>query len=227
MNPFIAFFKDLLRLGLESFGRYYSSYVGIVSSNEDPEQLSRLQLVIPIITGGKVLEIWAFPRNVYAGKNYGMQILPQRGDIVRVEFESGDPKAPIWSFSHFARYEKPDEEELKDVKSFWFITPGGHRVVINDTKNYIHIEDSQENKVTIDEVGITLQVKDGNKINLGNPITDKAVLGDKLHDVLKELVETLQSATTSAGPFLPPTQLKLLTIKAELETILSNTVNLK
>lgn len=68
------------------------------------------------------------------------------------------------------------------------------------------------------------------KVVLAHDGAYKAVLGDKLVDLLKDLTDLLKSAkvNTSIGPqpFMPGTQLKLAQLKAKWETILSNLVKL-
>lgn len=181
-NPFdsvMGIFNSLIREGFEKFGRYYSKYRGFVSDNADPDGFSRLKLVIPEITGKFPLEYWAWPGNNYSGDGYGMQIIPQKGDMVWVEFEKGNPRAPIWNFGHFG--EKPDgamekPEELKDVKNYWFMTPEGQRIELDDTNK---------------QIVLTLL----EKLMLGDKdVTEPGVLGN----ILKTKLETLCTKTALA-----------------------------
>lgn len=149
----IEIFNKLLTQGIEAFGRYYGSYRGYVIDNEDPEGFGRLKIMVPQITGIDVIDYWAWPKGVYSGKGYGSQIIPEKKDMVWVEFEYGSPRKPIWMHGHFANQiddktsEKPDE--LKDIKNFWFKTPGGHIVEMDDTNQWVKVTTSK---------GVTLQM---------------------------------------------------------------------
>jgi len=123
-------FNNIVYNGLESLGRYYSSYRGYVVDNEDEDDLGRIQVKIPSVTHNDVHPVWAYPKNQWGGKDYGMQLLPLKGEIVWVEFEHGDPKYPIWNFAHRAIGEKP--EEFISSKIYGFKTPKGQLVIIDD-----------------------------------------------------------------------------------------------
>lgn len=232
-DPFSSFLKDLMYLGLEQFGRYYSSYMAVVANVDDPENLNRLQLVIPEITEGVYL-YWAFPKSNYAGKGYGVQLLPQRGDTVWVEFERGNPKVPIWSHGYFARDEKPQGEDLDDKNTYWLITPKGHKVIINDTKNYINILDSRGNQVWIAE-DITIKQFNGkaikltgSEISIGIEDVEPGVIGDTLEEVITKLVDILKVAKDTGGfVMFPDDVIKLETwVLEELPKIKSKIVKI-
>lgn len=186
-NPFdtvMNILRAIFTEGLEKFGRYYSKYRGFVADNEDPDGFSRLKLVIPQISGKFPLEYWAWPANNYSGKGYGMQIIPQKGDMVWVEFEHGNPRFPIWNFGHFSF--EPDEktpekpEELKDIQNYWFMTPEGHRIELDD-----------KNKKVI----LTLL----EKLYLGDKEAEEpAVLGLKLKEKWGKLCDEVGKACTKA-----------------------------
>jgi hypothetical protein len=124
------FAKALIFQGLEALGKYYSAYRGYVISNEDPENLGRVEVIVPAITKDKTHVKWAYPKNQFSGKNYGIQVLPQVGDIVWVEFETGNPRFPIWSHGHFITDGKPQEFATSQV--YGFKTPKGQVIIIDD-----------------------------------------------------------------------------------------------
>ena len=198
-NPFEPIWNVLnaiFREGLEKFGRYYSSYRGFVFDNEDPEGFGRLKLIIPQITGKAPLEYWAWPKGQFSGEGYGMQITPQKGDMVWVEFEMGNPRVPIWDYGHFSFKEdgktpqKPDIEELKSLKNFWFMTPDGHRIELDDENMQI--------VVTLLE-----------KLMLGDKdVTEPVPLGN----ILKEKLETLCTKTATACTKAQSMNTKIATI---------------
>lgn len=183
MNPLAKIFNNLITRGFEFYGRYYSSYRGFVIDNNDPDNYGRLKLKVPQIYGSQLMDYWAWPKGVFSGKGYGLQCTPQKGDMVFVEFEMGDPKKPIWTFGHFGRTtdslkEKPPE--LSDIGNFWFKTPKGNLVEFDDTHESIRITDCN---------GTTLIFKD--KVLQLNGDDEPAVLGDKNEDVFKAIEDSL------------------------------------
>jgi len=158
MNPLIQVIKSIARYGLESFGKYYSTYRGYVFDVEDPENLCRLKVIVPQV-GKQPFNVWAWPKNSFNGKGYGSQCLPQKGDLVWVSFEGGCPEVPLWEHGHRGRKEIPDGDEFKDKKSYWFKTPKGNWVNFYDTKNLIHIENVTGNTLELNEYGIEGKTK--------------------------------------------------------------------
>lgn len=216
--------KDLVYLGLEAMGRYYSSYMGYVADRDDPENLNRLRLIIPGVSGTEVYDYWALPKGLFSGEGYGVQIIPQKGDVVWVEFQNGHPSKPMWHMGYRARNEiKQGEPDLTDKDAYWFITPQGHVIKINDTKNYIHIKTQQGDYVELNNNSISL-VTD-KKISLGTLDTsaEPAVLGNKNVDVHNDVQDVLQKLTdalnkdviaSTGGQFLRFTNLQ--TVIAQL-----------
>lgn len=241
INPFIALIKDMLQYGLEKFGRYYSTYRGFVADNKDPDNCGRLKLIIPEVGGDTPFEYWAHAKNVFSGPKYGVQLIPQKGDVVWVEFEQGHPEVPIWSHGYFGLNEPPtDDEDLKDVNCYWFITPGGHKIKVNDTKSYIHIQHKGGQTVVITDTSISL-VSD-KKISLGSKdvSAQAAMLGDTTKELLTQIKGYLDNlktgltldATTLAPyapntlAFLPDLTERVADITVKLEKILSTKTTL-
>lgn len=199
------FIKDISYSGIEVVGRYYSNYRAFVFSNEDPENVSRLKLVIPQIAGDEPYEIWAFPKGVFSGENYGVQVLPQKGDLVWVEFEMGDPQVPIWSHGHFGENEKPTDKKYTDKNSYWFQTPKGHSIMINDTEEYIYAGLKGDKKyIKIHKDKVTVKWED-TEINLDDLIQVKTQ-NENLYSLLNDLFTFLESQTfTNSGGITGPT----------------------
>ena len=229
-KTFLNIISSLVHKGFEKFGRYYSSYRGFVADVNDPESLGRIKVIVPQITSKFVIDCWAWPKNVFSGNGYGSQVLPQKGDLVWVEFEMGNPRKPIWQFGHFTYLndgltnQKP--ENLRSVKNYWFKTPDGHLIELDD-----------ENK----KIVVTLI----EKLYLGSKDAEsQAVLGDKLNEKLSDICDKISDLATqtaaitvsnSGGTTTPPTNAIQITavgqaaeaLKAELNEILSNKVYLE
>lgn len=228
MKVLLQIINDLVYKGFEKFGRYYSSYRGFVVNREDPQNYGRVKLNIPDITGANSYDYWAWPKGNYSGKGYGMQIIPNKGDMVWVEFEFGDPRRPIWSFGHFAKDEKP--EELKDYDNFWFKTPKGQLVELDDTNGIIRITDSSGKILELNQDTISLIF---DKISLGQKekSNEPAVKGDKNADILKDITQALSDvclaiqtyASSQAGVAATPPFTPLVAALTALNTQIATT----
>lgn len=187
-NPILSILKDMMYLGLETFGRYYSSYRAFVVSNDDPLKIQRVQLQIPQIGGQDTYEYWAIPKGVFSGEGYGMQIIPQVGELVWAEFENGHPEVPIYSLGHFGNKEIPtDDTDLVDPNCYWFKTPYGHTIKINDTKKTISINTN----------GAELMIDATGKFSIKNGSTD-------MKTVLINILMTYMKTITVIGEPLSP-----------------------
>ena len=151
MHIIAATLDKLLTRGFEAFGVYYGTYKAFVTDREDPLHYGRLKLVIPNVTGAQVLNYWAYPCNCYAGKGYGAQVIPQKGDLVWVEFEQGNTRRPLWKFGYFGLDEKP--EALKDYDKYWFKTPKGNLIEFDDTKGTISLTSANGVSMGMNEDG--------------------------------------------------------------------------
>lgn len=203
-NVILNILQTIIKKGLEPFGIYYSEYRGFVFDNEDPDKMGRLRIVVPEITRDKPMVNWAYP-STFSGSGYGMKVTPQKGDMVWVTFDHGNPNYPIWRFGYFGKGEI-SEEGLQDIGNHWFITPKGHRVEINDTLESITINcklSDESLKIVMDSNGISL-VRGTKKIYLGGngSAAEPAVLGDQNEAALNELagkIDAIYQAISTAA----------------------------
>ncbi len=82
--------------------KYFGKYRGFVAERNDPEQLGWLKLRVPSLLGAAVTG-WAWPVAPYAGSGRGFLFLPQKDDIVWVEFIEGELEHPVWSGGGWAK----------------------------------------------------------------------------------------------------------------------------
>lgn len=163
MKSLAEFIHNIIYYGLESIGKYYSSYRGYVLDNVDEENLGRIKVKIPSITRNQEHPSWAYPKTQIGGKNYGLHVLPRKGDIVWIEFEHGDTRFPIWSFGHRAKNELP--EEFSSPKIYGFKTPSGQIIIMNDETGEIVINKG-DNEGLVKVVELTDKLNNiENKVN--------------------------------------------------------------
>jgi len=199
MDAITRILKDLFTYGMEKFGFFYSQYRGFVADNQDPKNYNRLRVTVPELHGDNNLDVWAWPASNYSGQGYGVQCIPQKGDMVWVKFEKGSPRKPIWQYGHFGKDDnKPSD--LKDTKKYWFRTPQGMTILFNDN-----------------DKTCTIYEKDKD--------IEPMVLGTTLEGKLDDLIEILMNAKVNTmygpQPFLPNTLIDLNELKFGLSDIKS------
>lgn len=136
MVLFHDFLVNLKKFGLEMFHRYYSSYPGIVTDNDDPEMRGRIKVELPTILGeGREHTDWAEPHLFkLAGDGHGEFFPPYVGDVVDVWFENGDTNFPVYRGGSYATDELPEDFQTNypDVKGWVF--DSGQKIIIDETE---------------------------------------------------------------------------------------------
>lgn len=240
MNEFLdtnSPWHRLLYYGLEFFGRYYSTYRGFVIENKDPDNQNRVKVVVPGINPNTAIGTWAYPKDSWGGKDYGVSLLPQIGDMVFVEFQYGDTEVPLWTHAGWGHHEKP--EELIPTTNYGFKTPKGTLVVIEDADDgQVLVKYRGKEYWLVKKELIELESKG---INLGKDANEQAVLGNKLEDKMNSILDKMDSLcellSTHSHPSQgsPPTQAtqfillqqQFKGIATSLKEILSGVVKLK
>lgn len=111
-----------------------------------------------------------------AGNNRGTFFMPEVGDEVVVGFMNNNPAQPvILGMLHSSKNAAPlqpesannkkgyvSRSEIKILiddgeKSITIQTPGGHIFVMNDNEKSIKLTDSNSNKITMEQSGITIE----------------------------------------------------------------------
>jgi hypothetical protein len=194
-NGLVYFIETITKYGLEYLGIYLSKYKAVVYDNNDPSKMNRLRLVVTEIDDRVPLKTWAIPVNQFGGPDYGSQCLPQKGDIVWVEFEYGRLENPIWTHGYYAENEKP--KDFDDINVYGFKTPKGHFVTIDDTKDIITVKHKD---------GLTLSLKQSEfYIGKDSEKLEPMVLGETLKkelEIEKARIDTLLNAIQQA-PIVP------------------------
>lgn len=176
MRNFNEFYKGIMNFGLEFIGLYYGDYRAVVVDNNDPENLGRVKVKIPQLYGDETFDKWVIQ------KRNGLFYVPEKGDVVFVNFEGGKTRFPIYQLGYWTKSNVPGYAKSKNQQNI-VIERGGRKIVIDSDNGSILIEDSSGVKIDIDEKGVFI----------GNGTED-------LLSVLKDLTQQLSIANVSGIP---------------------------
>lgn len=196
-------------------GRFFGKYRGVVTDNQDPMGLGRLEVLVPAVMGEQ--PVWAMPCVPYAGKNMGTYMIPETDAGVWIEFEAGDPSYPIWVGCFWADRQAPKNERgteatpslkiIRSEKGLMVTLDDGHQAITLSDKhgnNLVTLE-IQQGKVTVK--GALKVVVEAPQIELVENATHPVVFGDRLLQYLNLLVLRFNmhthSPTTPQLPTLP------------------------
>lgn len=218
----------LIHLGLEFFGRYYSSYRGFVVDNNDPEGLNRVKVILPSIYPNDKEGFWAYSKGQWGGENYGVQCLPQIKDMVWIEFEQGNLDFAIWSHHSYGEKEKP--EEFSSPSTYGFKTPKGNIVIIDDSdegKILVKYKSGKEYFLTQEDL---VELESNGLIKLGKNGDEFALMGNttksKLDTILDLIISHTHPDPSSGTTGVPNNASEFTNVKSELQEILSKKVKL-
>lgn len=142
-------------------GRVLGVVVGIVTNNQDPDNLGRVKIKFPWLSD-KDESFWARMAVPMAGKERGIYFLPEIDDEVLVAFEHGDVRFPyivgaLWNGKDIPPTNNEDgKNNLRMIKS-----RSGHVIRLNDEdgKETIEIVDkSEKNSLVIDTANNTILI---------------------------------------------------------------------
>lgn len=236
-NPIIR----LITEGFETYGKYYSIYRAIVIDNEDPLDMGRLKVLVPLEDDKQPLPSWAYPIGMKGGRDSGYWDIPSKGELVWIQFEFGQLSHPVWQHCGYAVKEKP--EEFKTLKHKGYKTPGGTLILINDNKEeeeILYKLNSGTDWVKINKDVIETESK---LIKLGVNQEEHALMGDTTKTKIEEFMDNVttfmeqyisHTHNTPFGPTSPPilasqttnTKAQLEKLKGTLEEILSYKVSI-
>lgn len=159
--------RRLLMYGFEYIGMYYSSYRGYVINNEDPNNMGRLQIMVPAVDGSNADPTWVPSKAMWGGKDYGVHLIPNKGDVVWVEYAFGKANKPMWSHHGWSNGQKPIEFNHPNI--YGFKTPEGHIISIDDNKGEIEIKSKSGKSIKIlDGGGIVIDATEMGNIEISS-----------------------------------------------------------
>ena len=136
--------------------RFYGKYKGTVREVGDGDKLGYIKVEIPEVYGENVTSPWVQPHVPFAGPNYGLLMLPEAGDGVWVEFETGDVSRPIWTgfwWSTTKEIPGPSEKENRLI-----VTPNGHKIVLDDENDGIGLIHASGAEIKLTSEKILLKI---------------------------------------------------------------------
>jgi uncharacterized protein involved in type VI secretion and phage assembly len=168
---------DILQSQQRRDDRFFGVITGVVTNNEDPDDMCRVKVKIPRISGDEE-STWARVATFMAGKDRGAVFIPEVDDEVLIAFECGDVSQPFVIGSLFNGSDTPPQSNSDGDNNFRvFKSRSGHLITIDDTKDAEKISivdkteknsitfDSSENTITIESDGdITLKASNGKVI---------------------------------------------------------------
>ena len=201
-------FETIAYRGLEALGKYYGNYRAIVTEVADDQ--NRVPVVIPSICKNQIL---AYPKSQDGNIDSGFKWLPPSpGQVVYVEFLSGDLAYPLWSYHGWGKNEMPP---ILRGKKAGFRTPKGHQVVLSEEEGILNISIATPNNP--DEFSTEISISDNvsiltsgnvdisseeftfNEGKTGLPKADELV---KKINALESEVNSLRNALFLASPAL-------------------------
>jgi uncharacterized protein involved in type VI secretion and phage assembly len=118
----------------------YGVVVGIVTNNQDPEQMGRAKVNFPWLDSNDE-SYWARIATFMGGKERGAYFLPEIGDEVLVSFEHGDVHQPYILGSLWNGQDKPPETNSDGKNNKRIIkSRSGHKIILDDTQGNEKVE---------------------------------------------------------------------------------------
>lgn len=161
------FLDKVYRFGLEFFRRYYGPYRAIVVSNKDPKKQGRIQVSCPRARLARGNGVWVYPMMHGAGGGKGTFWPPEEGDAVWIFFDNGDPTYPLgyvggWfggvSTSEVPSDLSPDGDNVPKKRGF--VTPGGCKIILDDTSGSEEIKIEQPDGMRLLISGSSVKIGD-------------------------------------------------------------------
>lgn len=143
-------------------GHFYGVTIGIVTNNQDDDELGRVKVKFPLLSDNDE-SYWARVLTPMAGEKRGFYFLPEVNDEVLVAFAHGDIESPYILGSLWNGKDKPPEKNSDGKNNLRVIkSRSGHQIILDDTKDeeQIVIRDrTDKNEIVIDSQKNTLSIK--------------------------------------------------------------------
>ena len=142
-------------------GRINGIVLGVVTNNQDEENLGRVKVKFPWLGEGYESG-WVRMATLMAGNERGTFFLPEVGDEVVVAFDHGDIDYPYVIGALWNGKDKPPETNDTGENNVRKITSrSGHELIFDDAsgKEKVEIHTKSGNAVLLDDGGKVIEVK--------------------------------------------------------------------
>ena len=152
---------------------------GVVTSNNDPEKLGRVQVKypwLPKMNSSELSSCWARLTFVGGGADRGIVFLPEVNDEVLLAFENGNMSSPyVLGVLYNGKDKLPKgsaelvDAGTKKVNQRVIVSRSGHKIILDDTsgKEKITIEDKTgKNKIEVDSTKNEFKIISEGKLDL-------------------------------------------------------------
>ncbi|MDC0832598.1 phage baseplate assembly protein V [Geitlerinema sp. CS-897] len=185
----------------------YGVFVGIVTNNQDPDNLGRVKVRFPWLSD-EVESTWARIATPMAGGDRGLYLLPEVDDEVLVAFEGGSAEFPyvlgaLWN----GQDAPPDSNDDGENNVRSLTSRSGHVVRFDDTDGSEKIEildSSGNNSITLDTANNTIAIVADSDITIESS-NGKLVLsgnGVEISSQAELKIEASQTLDIQGGPEL-------------------------
>lgn len=146
----------------------------VLKVDGDPASEHRIQVSVPVLQADTA-GVWARLMQFHGSKGIGSFFVPEVGDEVVLGYFGNDPSHPVvlgslYSSTRPPAYELAANNDIKAIvtrckskiefdeakRVITVTTPDLNKLVISDTEKSILLQDQNDNKITLDPAGITL-----------------------------------------------------------------------
>jgi len=171
----ISTLPPLLGMGEDALGGV--AVLGVVIEVDDPRHAGRLRARLPGL--GDVETDWMPVVLPGAGPDKGLVALPDVNDRVLVLLPNGEAGAGVVLGGLYGMGGPPDDGvDGNAVRRYTFATRGGQRVVLDDKKQVLRLEDATGNVVELSENGVRISAK--GELALEAPGRQVTIAGDQI-----------------------------------------------
>jgi len=183
---------DALRRDEREVGRVYGVAAGIVTNNQDPDELGRVKVKFPWLSDDNESD-WIRIATLMAGRDRGSFFLPEVDDEVLVAFEHGDINRPFVIGALWNGVDRPpetnsdgrnnirkirsrsgheiifDDNDAAGQEKVEIHTNGGHKIVLDDSLGGEKIEivdKSGSNKISLDSMQNAISIESGLQVKI-------------------------------------------------------------
>jgi phage baseplate assembly protein V len=180
--------------------RYYGVVIGVVTNNQDPENLHRIKVRFPWLSNGNDVESnWARVATPMSGKDRGAYFLPEVGDEVLIAFEHGQVDHPFVVGSLWNGKDDPPESNADGENNHRTIkSRSGHVLRFNDkagSETIEIIDQTGNNKIIIDSAKNTITIEAQSDITIRSAMGKLTMQANGI-EMKSQMGVSVQAATT-------------------------------